>query len=637
MKLLTRLFAGTFAITVCLGALHVPVQAQEKMSLSLENADIRKLIDWAKDSTDKSIIIHPNVKGKVSVVAGNAMSKDEAYQVFLSVLQVHGFAAIETDSALKIIPDAIAKQTAIPLLRDGAPDEDLVVHLVKLKNISAIQMVNILRPLVPQVGHLAASPESNVIIIADRANNIDKMLQIVERMDQTGGVDIEVIKLEYASARDVLDMIRELMSMSNQGANAATAGGVKFSADERSNSILLTGDPASRTTIKQLIARLDQPLEGEGNTQVFFLNYAIASDLAPILESVSGSVIKSENNQANADVEVSIQPNDTLNALVITAPPALLNTMKGVIAKLDVRRAQVLVEALIVEVSEGLVRDLGVDWATAVNNDSGAIFGNGLNPTITSNDDNTTVNPAPFVGANGLSLGYFSGNDLRALVRILASDSNSNILSTPTIMALDNEEAEILVGENVPFITGEDRAVGSNQNPFQTIQRRDIGTSLKIKPRINNDNSVTLEIEQKTEDLKPSSNASDVITSKREIKTRVLIGNGEVLVLGGLITDKVTETENKVPLLGDIPVLGNAFKSTRTETTKTNLMVFIHPIILRDPKSGIEVTRDRYNMMHAGQEAFRDNVESFFLPGGSPQLQELPSDQFDLDTSATAE
>ncbi len=614
LKRACRRLPLTLGLSLAMG-MSCAVYAQEKITLTLNDADIRDLILWAQDVTDKNIIIHPNVKGKVSVLAGDAMNREDAFQVFLSVLQVHGFAAIPNGNTLKIIPDVLAKQSSVPVLQNQqAGTEDVVIRIVKIKNVSATKLINLLRPLVPQVGHLAANPSTNAIIIADRANNIDKVLSIVERIDQVGVVDIELIPLKYASAKSVVELTNKLLPK-NQGKGPESQS-VTLAVDDRSNSVLLTGDPSSRQQIRNLIKRLDQPLSGEGNTQVVYLNYANAKDMAPILESISGSVQKSEKDNANAKVEVNIQADESLNALVITAPPALLNTMKGVIAKLDVRRAQVLVEALIVEIGTDLGDSLGIEWRSNSDNDlvgGFSSFPSGVTPFGPGTDD------SGFELGSGLSLGYFRGGELRAIVNALATNTDTNILSTPTIMTLDNEEAEILVGENVPFITGSQSRDGQS-DPFQTIERQDIGISLKVTPRINNDDSVTLTIEQKVETVAAKGEASDITTQKREIQTRVLVGNDDTLVLGGLIRDEVSETEVKVPLLGDIPLLGRLFKSDSSTTVKRNLMVFIHPKIIRDQARGVDISRDHYNRMRDSQAQFRDKVESFFVPRDIRQL-----------------
>ena len=626
LKNTTAQYLQTCILALGLIFASLGVQAENKVTLTLENADVRELIRWAQDITRKTIIIHPNVKGKVTVIAGDPMTEGEAYQVFLSALQVHGFSVVETATSVKIIPDALAKQSAIPMFNDaGADAEEMVVQIIKVKNIAATQLINILRPLVPQVGHLAAYPTTNALIIADRASNIQKIMRIVREIDQVGGVEIEVITLEFASAKEVLSVIQKLIP-GTQGKSTNNALGIKIAADERSNSLLLSGDPAMRLQIRNLARRLDQPLAGNGNTQVYFLNYATATDIAPILESMSGSVQRGDKNQKAESVEFSIQANDALNAIIVTAPPSLQNTIKGVIAELDIRRPQVLVEALIVEIDQASSTELGVEWQSASSNGhvGGGVSAPGGGLTRTYSKITKPTNLSAGLPA-GLTLGYFTGGNLTAVINALAGESNANILSTPTIMALDNQEASILVGENVPFITGNQNRPG-DVNSFQTVERKDIGIVLKIKPRINKDNSVSLDIEQSVESIgETDAQTADIITKKREIKTRVLIDNNQVLVLGGLIKDEVVESEKKVPFLGDIPILGHLFKSTISKTVKRNLMVFIRPTIIYSRDAGEKLTRKRYDYMRGNQKDFRDNIHTYFLPrrGETPYLPKM--------------
>jgi len=612
-------------IILVLSTLPFISQAEENdnITLSLDNADVADLIRWASDVTDKNIILHPNVKGRVTVIAGEPMSQHQAYEVFLSVLQVHGLAIIEENGSLKVIPDAQAKQSAIPLASEtlSSSAEDVVVQIVRVKNISATNVINLLRPLVPQTGYLAAYPQTNTMIIADRASNIQKLLNIINRIDQVGTIDIELIALEFADAKEVINVLGKLLPKQTAGQDQGSSP-FNLAVDERSNSILMTGDPVTRQQIRSLVKRLDQPLEGDGNTQVVRVQYATASDLVPLLQSISGSVQKGAKAQGVTDVDVSIQAHEQLNALVITAPPSLLTTMRTVIKQLDIPRAQVLVEALIVEVNEDLANNIGIEWQTnGANAGEGVVGGFSDFPSEVaplSLGDGGALNLG-----TGLSLGYFRNGNLRGIINMLTGETNANILSTPTIVSLDNEEAEILVGSNVPFITGSQTLDGSS-DPFQTIQREDIGITLKVKPRINNNNSVTLDIEQSVESISQSAvSTADIVTNKREIKTRVLIDDDEVLVLGGLMRDEVTDGESKVPILGSIPVLGNLFKSKSTTITKTNLMVFIHPRILHSSNSIKAISRDEYNRMRGLQMEFDSQVERFWIPGSSPVLPEL--------------
>lgn len=595
---------------------------EANISLSLDNADIIELVRWASDVTDKNIILHPNVKGRVTVLAGEGMNLNDAYEVFLSVLQVHGLTVVEDKDTLKVIPDATAKQNVLPVTgnADGFHRDDMVVQVVKVNNVSAAQVLNLLRPLVPQAGYIAAYPQTNTLIVAERANKIEQINQIIKRIDRSDVVTVEMIELEFASAKDVFELINRLMPGGKEGA----PGSFTLATDERSNSLLITGDPVTRQQIQSLVQRLDRPLQGQGNTQVIRVQYANAEELVPLLQSISGSVSSKIKDQAVADADISIEPHKQLNALVITAPPSLLSTLKGVIRELDVPRAQVLVEALIVEVNEELAHNLGIQWQTNSPDGSGSEgfagfnnFPNGLTP-LSLND-----NGQPALGS-GLSLGYLRSGDLRLIVNALSGETDANILSTPTILALDNEEASILVGSNVPFITGTQQRAG-DLNAFNTIERQDIGLSLKVKPRINNNDSVTLEIDQAVENITRSTvETADIVTNKREIKTRVLIENDQILVLGGLIRDEYTETENKVPLLGDIPGLGKLFKSNSTTLTKANLMVFIHPKILHNPESLAHYSRGRYDSMRERQLSFGKRRDNFFVLKDKPLLPELP-------------
>lgn len=597
-----------------------PAQADEQITLSLDNADIIDLVRWARDATDKNIIVHPNVSGRVTVLAGEGMSQAEAYEVFLSVLQVHGLAVVEDEDSLKVIPDANARTSALPLTGDGSrAREGMVVQVIKVQNISATNLLNLLRPMVPQSGYIAAYPQTNMLIIAARASKIRQVTRIVERMDEVGVIDIELITLEYASAREVNEVVTTLLpKQGNEAANAFT-----LAVDERSNSILMTGDPVTRQQIRSLIQRLDQPLQGEGNTKVIRVQYATAKDLVPLLQSVSGSEQKKSKDQGLANVDVSIEAHDQLNALVITAPPSLLSTIRGVIKELDVPRAQVRVEALIVEVNEDFTHSLGIEWQTDAPSGETDIIGGFSNfpGGLTRFNIDSDGNPAP---GSGLSLGYLRAGNLQAVLNALTGETDANILATPTIMALDNEEASILVGSNVPFTTGQQQRPG-DLNTFNTIQREDIGLTLKVKPHVNNNDLVTLELEQSVESISQSPvETVDIVTNKREIKTKVLIGDNQILVLGGLIRDEYTETENRVPLLGSIPLLGRLFRSTSITATKANLMVFIHPKILRNPNTLNQYSRDRYNDIRNRQLDFGKNTERFFVLKDKPLLPELP-------------
>lgn len=654
MRLIVVLSATIFSIqgyAQTAPAAHpaAPAAAQEqKVTVAFDNADVKDVIRWASDLTTKNIIVHPGVAGKkITIVAGEPMTREEAWQVFLSALQVNGLAVVENGDTVKVLPEPEAKTEQVPVV-DGEKKpgkEDIVVRIVKVKNLAAQQLITLLKPLTPNSAHLAAYPENNTLVIADRAGNIDQIVDIINRIDQAGTVDIEIIKLEFASAKDVAKTVTELVQKSGAPKGGAAPPGreLNVTADERSNSILMTGDPVMRSQMRKLIQRLDLPLSGEGNTQVVYLNYITAKDMLPILEGVGSNAKSGSDGKAASggaqDVAVNVQALEQTNAVVITAPPSMMNTMKGVIAKLDVRRQQVLVEALIVEVNEDLGRDLGVYWEGKGNSSAAVgLFGT-QNASIQASD--TTGKGNLTVG--GLNFGFYSGGDLVSLIRVLEKTSNANVLSTPTVIALDNEEAKILVGESVPFKTGTERlnnntVIGNNtttntnssiyNNDFVQIERKDIGVELTVTPRINQEGVLTLEVQQKVESIDESANvggtsgAADIITNKREIKTKALVKDNSVLVLGGLIRDEIDAVDTGVPYLSKIPYLGRLFRGTSKHAVKKNLMVFIHPRILHDDADIAEDTSYYYNNIRNSQKRFskQEMEDALHLDRSSPEL-----------------
>jgi general secretion pathway protein D len=593
-----------------------------EVTLNLKDADISALISTVAEVTDRNFIIDPRVKGKVTVISSRPMDSDEVYQVFLSILKVHGFAAVPSGEIIKIVPDVNAKQDGIPTANDGSPGrgDEMVTRVVQVDNVAAAQLVPILRPLVPQQGHLAAYPATNVLIISDRANNVERLLTIIRRIDQVSDSEIEVITLQFASAVEVVRVLTSLKraTPAAKGAAAAAGGGQVLVADERTNSVLLSGDRASRLRMRAIISHLDTPLDTGGNTDVIYLRYATAEDIVDTLLGV-GKIEEQEAQQGKGKVTApkgafDIQADEATNALVITAPPDIMRTLKHVISQLDIRRAQVLVEAVIAEVSEDTARELGVQWAfggSGNNSPVGVVnftnSGSLISDVINGAADAASGGSFPSIVDNAL-LGFAKTNgsfNYLAVMNLLASDANTNILSTPTLVTLDNEEAEIVIGENVPFVTGSFSSTGANDgatNPFQTIQREDVGLTLKIKPQINEGDALRLEIEQEVSNIADSvAGAADIVTNKRSIKTNVMVDDGQVVVLGGLIEEKIGESVQKVPFLGDIPFLGALFRSKTADVTKTNLMVFIHPVILRDASVTQSYTNSKYNYIRALQ------------------------------------
>jgi general secretion pathway protein D len=618
---------------------HVLPLSAETVTLNLKDADIGALISTVAEVTNRNFIVDPRVKGKVTVISSRPMDSEEVYQVFLSILKVHGFAAVPSGAVIKIVPDVNAKQEDIPTVTDretGRGDE-MVTRVVEVNNVAAAQLVPILRPLVPQQGHLAAYPTTNVLIISDHAANVERLVSIIRRIDQVSDSEIEIIPLQHASAAEVVRVLTSLEQVAPGGAakapGAGGEGGPVLVADERTNSVLLGGDRADRLRLRAIISHLDTPLDAGGNTDVVYLNYAVAKDLVEVLTGVGKVEGEAQQGKVSAPKgEFDIQADEAMNALVITAPPDIMRTLKRVISQLDMRRAQVLVDAIIAEVSMDTARELGVQWVF-----SGLNSGNGVSPVGLINFTNTGNNIADVINsavdvANGGTIPTPAGNVLLgggkfekdgnfnylAVINMLASDSDTNILSTPTLVTLDNEEAEIIIGQNVPFVTGSFTSTGAGNdatNPFQTIQREDVGLTLKIKPQINEGDALKLNIEQEVSSIAPSvAGASDIITNKRSIKTSVMVGDGNVVVLGGLIEEQTGESLQKVPLLGDLPGVGALFRSKAGKVTKTNLMVFIHPVILRDSAVAESSTSSKYNYLRAIQlKEDEDGVN--LLPG----------------------
>jgi general secretion pathway protein D len=598
---------------------------QDQITLNFADADISTVIEAVSKFTGQNFIVDPRVKGKVTIISQRPMNADQVYQVFLSVLKVHGFAAIPGPDVVKIVPDVNAKQDAIDTLGGASRDrgDALITQIIEVKHVDANQLVPILRPLVPQRGHLAAVPSSNVIIIADTASNIERLTAIIHRIDTVTSDDIEVIPLQHASATEVTRILTQLDSAD------AKAGGnkTKLVADDRTNSILISGDKTKRLQLRALIANLDTPLEIGGNTHVVYLRNAVAKDLVPVLTGVSQTVAKGKPGAASTtSSNVVIQADEGTNSLVISAPPEVYRSLKVVISQLDVRRAQVMVEGIIAEVSTDKSRELGVQWAVDGRNAGNAVglVNFTLGTPITAYA-NLSSPPNP-VGFN-VGFGDFTGTTkIAALLSMLAGDSHTNILSTPTLVTLDNEEAQIVVGQNVPFVTGSYANTGGGttpSNPFNTIQRQDVGLTLKIKPQINEGDSIKMDVTQEVSSIAPSSAASDIITNKRSIKTSVLVDDGQIVVLGGLIKDDLTQSEQKVPGLGDIPLLGWLFRYEKTEKVKTNLMVFLHPVILKDKKTMRDVTSEKYNFLRAQQMDMRQKGLRLLDDKETPIMPEL--------------
>jgi general secretion pathway protein D len=554
------------------------------------------------------------------------MTPDQFYEAFLALLQVHQFVAVESGSIVRIFPDSNARQLVNQDLptRINSASEELVTQVISVKNISASQLVPVLRPLQPQSAHLAAFPGSNILVVSDRASNVSRLLRIIERIDQVGDTDVDIIRLEHASSSEVVRVVNTFFQQT------ATAEGVagqptRVIADDRSNSLLIGGDKTQRLRIKALVAHLDTPLDNGGDTQVRYLQFADAEKIASKLKeqisatvAISGAAPGAQGGSsvaASADRSTTVWAEPETNALVITAPAKVMRSLMAVIDKLDIRRAQVLVEAIIVDVSVSKSAELGVNWAVWSEDDgkriplglfNQSVGGVGLIDLANAYDDPSNAVDALQTGAT-FALGRISssGVNFAAMLRAIQGDSNTNVIATPSAVTMDNQEAQLKVAQEVPFITGQYANKDSDDvNPFTTIQREEVGTILKITPQVNEGGAlVQLKIELESSELTGTSgDANSLITNKRTVNTNVLIEDGGIVVLGGLIRDTATRGEQRVPYLGRIPLLGELFKTRNRKLDKSNLMVFIRPKILRDGVSTAIATDAKYNFIRQLQK-----------------------------------
>nr|WP_216602117.1 type II secretion system secretin GspD [Vibrio pectenicida] len=608
-------------------------------SASFKGTDIQEFINIVGRNLEKTIIVDPSVRGKIDVRSYDMLTEKQYYSFFLNVLEVYGYAVVEMDNGvIKVIKSKDAKTSAIPVVGDGAIGGDAVVtRVVAVRNVSVRELSPLLRQLNDNAGagNVVHYDPANIILITGRAAVVNRLADIIKRVDQAGDKEIEVVELDNASAAEMVRIVEALNKTTDNKSTPAFLQ-PKLVADDRTNSILISGDPQVRQRLRRLIKQLDVEMASKGNNRVVYLKYAKAEDLVDVLKGVSENLEEEKSSGSKAAksskrTEVMISAHIGTNALVLTAPPDIMNSLLDVISQIDIRRAQVLIEALIVELSEGDGINLGVQWGSL---ETGAViqYGNtgtsigqvmvGLeeakdqqkteyvyNPATGQNDRPVTTTESgsydtlasALKGVNGAALSVVMG-DWTALISAVSSNTNSNILSSPSITVVDNEEAKFIVGEEVPVLTGSQTG-SNNDNPFQTVERKDVGIQLTVTPQINEGTSVQLTIAQEVSNVLPATaNAAvDVSFAKRQLNTTVMVEDGQMIVLGGLIDERTQETESKVPLLGDIPYLGRLFKSTSSQKTKSNLMIFIKPTILRDGLTADGITQRKYNFIRAEQ------------------------------------
>ncbi|KFB00077.1 type II secretion system secretin GspD [Vibrio sp. ER1A] len=635
-----------------------PAVSANEFSASFKGTDLHEFINIVGRNLDKTIIVDPSVRGKVDVRSYDVLNEEQYYSFFLNVLEVYGFAVVEMDNGiLKVIKAKDAKTSAIPVVgdSDNITGDSVVTRVVAVKNVSVRELSPLLRQLNDNAGagNVVHYDPANIILITGRAAVVNRLADIIRRVDQAGDKEVEVVELKNASAAEMVRIV-DALNKTTDAKNTPALLQPKLVADERTNSILISGDPKVRERLRRLINQLDVEMATKGNNRVQYLKYAKAEELVDVLKGVSDNLQKEKQSGSTSGSganrsEVMISAHPDTNALVITAPPDIMKALLEIIKQLDIRRAQVLIEALIVELADVDGANLGVQWGNASAgsvvqfSNTGASIGNVMVGMEEAKDKTTTetryrADGTPYnvetkttgdytklasalSGVQGAAVGIALG-DWTALITAVSSTSNSNILSSPSITVMDNGEASFIVGEEVPVLTGS-TAGSNNSNPFQTVDRKEVGIKLKVVPQINEGNSVQLNIEQEVSNVLGANGAVDVRFAKRQLNTSVMIQDGQMLVLGGLIDERAAESESKVPFLGDIPYLGRLFTSTSTTVEKKNLMVFIKPTIIRDGMTSDGITQRKYNYIRAEQLFKADKGLKLMDDGYIPVLPEF--------------
>ncbi|MDI6524903.1 type II secretion system secretin GspD [Pseudomonas otitidis] len=594
---------------------------QDSWTINLKDADIREFVDQVADITGQTFIVDPRVKGQVSVVSKAPLSLSEVYQLFLSVMATHGFTVITQGDQARIIPNAEAKAEAGS--GPEAPDT-LETRVIQVQHAPVTELIPLIRPLVPQYGHLAAVTSANALIISDRAANIARIEDLMRQLDQKGDRDYTVLNLQNAWVMDAAEVLNNAVTRGQaKGTNAA-----QVIADSRTNRLIIVGPPSARAKLVSLAQSLDTPTARSANTRVIRLRHNDAKALATTLGEISEGLKSPEGTEQKGKPQnILIRADESLNALVLLAEPDTVNALEDIVRQLDVPRAQVMVEAAIVEISGDISDALGVQWAVDARGRTGGLGGANFANTglsvgtvLKAIQDKKVPDSLPDGAIIGVGTDHFG-----ALVTALSANSKSNLLSTPSLLTLDNQKAEILVGQNVPFQTGS-YTTGSTgaSNPFTTIERKDIGVTLKVTPHINEGATLRLEIEQEISSIAPTASVSaqavDLITNKRSIKSTILAEDGQVIVLGGLIQDDITTTDSKVPLLGDIPLLGRLFRSTKDSHVKRNLMVFLRPTVVRDRAGLAALSGKKYSDIRVLGDPGPQRSRPSILPSEPAQL-----------------
>jgi len=634
----------------------VSLATAQEYTVNLKDTDIQEFIKFVADVTGTTMVVDPNVKGKVRVISSKPVTQAELYDLFLSILDVQGYTAVRSGQVIRIIPSKDARSSPVPLMedQDAGDNDEYVTQVIRLDNISAAKLIPVLRPLVPQQAHMAAYAPSNAIILSDIRSNIGRIVDIIERMDRSAVQTTEILRLKYGVAEDVVSMLNTL-EKSRQGEGAEADKEAILVADKRTNSVVVTADELTVERIRKLVSYLDTPLEQSGNVRVTYLEYADALEVAEVLTRVMQNIARLEEGGAtkrSGNNESTIEADAGTNSLIITADTDEMAALESVIARLDIRRAQVLIEAIIVEMEMTEGQELGLQWLFS---NDGGIYGSNISTSsaqqarnraladaILPDDGSETIPTRGVAGAlsqiPGTTLGWGVVDEdltMTVILNALETQGNANILSTPSLLTLDNEEAFITVGQQVPFVTGSytNTGVGNGaQNPFQTIERQSVGVTLKVTPQINEGDSVVLDIVQEVSSISAQIlAASDVITNERKIETKVLVNDSDIVVLGGLVKDDVQNSTQGVPILSGIPLLGRLFRNDVVTVTKSNLLVFIRPTIIRDDEDLKGATAEKYRFIREQQIERRERGLIFLDDGNLPvlptweeQIQQLP-------------
>jgi general secretion pathway protein D len=611
-----RRISSLSAAGVLMLALAMNTWAQQTWTINFKDSDIQELIKFVADVTGKTVIIDPRVKGRIKVISSKPLNEEELLQLFRTVLEMHDFSVVEVENVLRIIPLKDARSSPVPVVGAESDKKGYLTHVIQLQNIAAAKILPSIRPLVPQHSHLSAYDPSNAIIITDSAENIDRIRDLIERLDKSATPITEVVELKYASAADLVQVLQSLEKADPNNANLPNTA-LNLTADKRNNAVLITGEDLQRQRIKSLIARLDKPRAQTGNVRVVYLEYAEAKSVAETLTKVMANLSKlgpGGKQEGAAPVAATVEADEDTNALLITAAGDDLDSLLDVVARLDIRRAQVLVEAIIAEVSDTANKNLGIQWLFR-NTDKGVFGGSSRGDgslegvaggalADPEDEESATTLAGALAKATGQILGVVGTDDetdFLAIINALETEGKSQILSTPSLLTMDNNEASFVVGQNIPILTGSTTTTANGGfSPFQTIQREDVGIKLTVTPQVNEGNTILLNIAQEVSSILQQSEQG-FVTNQRKIETQILAANGEVVVLGGLIEDKADVGEQRVPILGKIPLVGRLFRSDTRGKSRTNLMVFLKATVIRDTESLAGATAEKYQYIRDQQ------------------------------------